>query len=139
MDQTPLEETCCNAYLSYMNLKMPLKFPRKDFMDKMIRFVDFDEENPDGVFYCYYNSIPEEKGLALKTPQEGTDRANVIVGMQKVFRRPSDGKIVNQFLVQQDMKIIFTPVVVKMLVGSELKSWRSKMDKYINDNLDALD
>ena len=107
----------------------------REFVDKQVRFSDPSE----GKFYVFYSSVPDtnETYMKEKMPPK-TDRAYTIIGVQKMYRRPEDGKIVYQMLMQCDIKMNITPKLIAMFLPSGMLDWTQKCNKFIVNNYDKI-
>jgi len=70
----------------------------KEFLEKQIRFSELKSQR----YYVFYSAIPDgiepyDNEEKEKLPK--TDRATTLVGVQKMWRRPDDGKIVYQMIM----------------------------------------
>jgi len=104
----------------------------KEFLDKQIRFIDRDR------FYVYYSSLPEVCESHERASPPKTDRATTIIGVQRMWRRPDDGKIVCEMLMQCDVKINVTPKLIALFLPSGMQDWMTKCNKFINNNYDKI-
>ena len=127
-DITPLDDYE-NVYLNYQQNKSPIG-SNKDFLDKQIQF------SQNGELYVYYSSIPDDTNI--KPIQPKTDRAQTIVGLGKIYRREDDDMIIYSMLMQCDLKIKITPVLIGMFLPKGMLEWSKKVNKYINDNYENI-
>eukprot|EP00347_Sterkiella_histriomuscorum_P003152 403365394 len=123
---------CKNTALNYQLNKSPLNFSNRDFMDKQIKFSDKD------TVYCYYSSLPSDEQQTIKPIPPKVERAQTILGYQKLHRRTEDGKIVYQMIMQCDLKMKITPKLIGMFLPNGLQDWARKCNKYLNDNYDKI-
>lgn len=85
---TPLTQK--NTFINYQLNKSPLNFANRDFVDKQVAF------SSKGKFYSYYSSIPND--TEIKEVPQKVERASTLIGIQRMERRPEDGKIVYTML-----------------------------------------
>ncbi|CDW87198.1 UNKNOWN [Stylonychia lemnae] len=121
-----------NVWLNYQLNKSPLNFSNRDFLDKQIKFRDRNN------FYCYYSTIPLETQNQIKPIPPKVERAQTIFGLQKLSRRPQDGKIEYVMIMQCDLKMKITPKLIGMFLPAGLQEWARKCNKYIADNYDTI-
>jgi hypothetical protein len=81
-----------NCVISYQQNKGVLNMNHREFIDKQIRFSD------EKTFYVLYSAVPDGGSYEREKPAK-TDRAYTIIGVQKMERRPEDGKIVYSMLM----------------------------------------
>ena len=74
----------------------------------------------------------------MRAIPEKAERATTIFGVQKFERRPEDGKIVYDMLMQYDLKMKITPKLIAMFLPSGLLDWTRRCNKYIYDNYDQI-
>ncbi len=88
----------------------------KEFVDKQIRFSEMKTQR----YYVFYSAIPDgiepydNERKELLPPK--TERATTLVGVQKMWRRPDDGKIVYQMIMQCDLRVSVSPKIVQMFL-----------------------
>ena len=63
-----------------------MNMSNKDFVEKQIKFCH------NGAYYAYNSYIPNDSELKALTAK--TDRAQTLIKITKIERRPSDGKII---------------------------------------------
>jgi hypothetical protein len=66
-------------------------------VEKFVRFADVGSN----VFYAYSSYIPKDTGI--KPPQPDCDRTRNFFRMIKIYRRPSDKRIVFTMLFQSEV------------------------------------
>ncbi len=93
--------------------KSPLNFSNRDFCDKHIKY-----STKNGAFYCYYSAIPNDTETKEVPPK--VERAVTYIGVQKMVRRPEDGKIVYTMMMQCDLKMKITPKLISMFLPTGL-------------------
>lgn len=126
-EQRPSRQLCTLNY--QLQKKILPTVNRKDFLEKCIKFAD------EGRFYVYFTGMDasltklevEQGGLpslGYREKPADSDRCYTTLGVQRLERRPSDGKIIYTMLLQSDLKI---PMGLGFLVKSQLpksmKDW----------------
>lgn len=86
----------------------------------------------------YYSALPEGSTLHETPIPPKTDRAQTIIGAQRMYRRPEDGKLICEMLMQCDVKIKVTPKLIAMFLPSGMQDWNAKLNKFLNDNYDNI-
>ena len=65
-------------------------------------------------------------------------RGITYIGMQKMERRPEDGKIKYTMLMQCDLKMNITPKLIGMFLPQGMQDWSRKINKYLMDHYDKI-
>lgn len=58
--------------------------------------------------------------------KEGVERAEIVFGIQKIERRPEDGKIILRLLMLADYKLPLSNSILKTFVPAGVKDWAHK-------------
>lgn len=110
----------------------------REFVDKQVIFSDgVSGKNNQGKLYVYYTQVPEGSPFEKDKPPK-TDRAYTIIGVQKMERRPEDGKIVYSMLMQMDLKMNVTPKLIALFLPSGMQDWNQRINKFISNNYDKI-
>lgn len=103
----------------YQLNKSPLNFANRDFVDKHVRFAN------NGVVYTYYSACPDSE--TLHPVPAKVERAKTIIGLQKMERRKSDGKIVYTMYMQGDLNMKQTTKLLGMFLPTGMQDWQRKL------------
>ncbi|TNV70780.1 hypothetical protein FGO68_gene9427 [Halteria grandinella] len=133
-ESTPIDGQPCLT-LNYQQNKGVLNMNNKEFVDKQLRFFDPATQR----FYVYYSALPDGHAHMDRPLPPKTDRAVTIVGVQRMWRRPEDGKIVCEMLMQCDLKVNITPKLIQLFLPTGMQDWNNRLNKYIVNNYDKIE
>ena len=77
--------------------------------------------------YSYHSTAISQEMPA----KEGMERAETIFGIQKIERRPEDGKIVLKILMLADYKLPLSNSILKTFVPAGVKDWAHKFMNHL--------